>query len=295
MADYNAMQKRRNMIVGGFVIVAFAAFLWMIAIFGELPVFVSQFRSFNVLVKFPAAPGIQENTPVLYCGYQVGRVTDVMPPERVKNEKTGLFLHQVNVTLAIDKKYVDIPSNVDIKLMKRGLGSSYIELQVDPAEPVDGFLANGMVLQGSTGMSSEFFPPEIQKKLEPLVDSISALTNNANAIIGDKDNKANIKQTLANITVMTEQATATLKSIKGFTDSGTDKIKETAEQLNNTLVEFRRILTKINEGQGTAAMLINDGRLYENLLDSSQELQMALEQLKILAAEAREKGIKIKW
>ena len=50
-----------------------------------------------------------------------------------------------------------------------------------------------------------------------------------------------------------------------------------------------------SEGGGSAGKLLNDGRLYENLLDSSQELSLALEQLKELAAQAREKGIKIKW
>ena len=57
----------------------------------------------------------------------------------------------------------------------------------------------------------------------------------------------------------------------------------------------KRASTDINEGEGSAAKVINDGRLYENLLDSSKELQMALEQLKILAADAREKGIKLKF
>jgi hypothetical protein len=61
------------------------------------------------------------------------------------------------------------------------------------------------------------------------------------------------------------------------------------------LQDFRDVLAKAQKGDDTAAKLLNDGRLYENLLDSSQELKMALEQLKKLAAEAREKGIKIKW
>ena len=45
MVDYNARQRRRNMIVGGFVLVAFCCFVWLVFIFGELPVAVSRFRS----------------------------------------------------------------------------------------------------------------------------------------------------------------------------------------------------------------------------------------------------------
>jgi ABC-type transporter Mla subunit MlaD len=303
MADYNTLQKRRNMIVGGFVVIAFCFFIWMVALFGELPVAVSQLRSFKVMVNFPNAPGAQENTPVQYCGYQIGKVISVSPPFLFRDEQ-GRTYHQVKVTLAIEKRYIDIPSNVDIKLMKRGLGSSYIEFVVDPAKPLTpmdperpetAYLVNGMVLQGSAGMSSEFFPLEVQDKIEALVDSVATLAGNINDIIGDRENQVNIKQTIANITTMTGQATETFKSIKDFSDAGTEAVQGTAEQLDGILAELRVILDKIDNGDGTAGRLINDGRLYENLLDSSEELRMALEQLRNLATEAREKGIKLKW
>ena len=289
MTDYTTLQKRRNMIVGGFVILAFCAFLWMISIFGELPIAVSARRSFKILVRFPEATGVQQNTPVKYCGYQIGRVTDVAPPEK----EEGSDYHQIKVTLAIEQRYEDIPHNVEIKLMRRGLGSSYIEFR-PPEEPMKDFLSDGDVLVGTTGVSSEFFPAEVQKKIEDLVNSVVALTKHANEIIGDTENKTNLKQTLANITLATNQATETLKSVESFSDAGTEALDSTAEHLNETLVELRQLLVKINKGDGTAGRLVNDGRLYENLLESTRELETALEQLKILVAETREKGIRIK-
>ena len=295
MTDYNTAQHKRNMMVGGFVIIAFCAFIWMVFIFGELPVAMSRFGTFRVDVKFPNAPGVQENTPVQYCGYQVGRVVNVIPPVLRPDRKPGQSYHYVKVELAIETGY-HIPKNVEVKLMKRGLGSSYIEFQlpIELTEPVKGFLQPGAELEGSTGVSSEFFPPEMLEKLKSLVDTVEDFAKNANEIIGDSDNKTNLKQTLANVTVMTAQATETLKSFKEFSDSGTVALHNMVEKVNKALVEFQKVLAKANEGNGTAAKMLNDGRLYENLLDSSQELQMALEQLKILAAEAREHGIRIK-
>ena len=294
MTDYNTAQHKRNMMVGGFVIIAFCAFIWMVFIFGELPVAMSRFGTFRVDVKFPNASGVQENTPVKYCGFQVGRVVNVIPPVLRHDRGPDQSYHYVKAELAIETGY-HIPKNVNVKLMKRGLGSSYIEFQL-PHEltgPVKGFLQPGMELEGSTGISSEFFPPEFQHKLDSMVDSIGAFANNANEIFGDSNNKTNLKQTLANVTVMTAQFTETLKSIKSFSDSGTVALHDTAQKINNTLIEFQKLLTKANQGDGTAAKLLNDGRLYENLLDSSQELQMALEQWKILAAETREGGVEI--
>ena len=274
------------------MIVAFCAFLWMIFIFGELPIAVTKFRAFTVMVNFPNAPGVQKSTPVQYCGYQVGRVLNVSPPFLFTDED-GRRYHQVKVTLAVESQFDNIPSNIEVMLMKRGLGSSYIEFQFDPDKRIEGVLMDGMVIQGSTGVSSEFFPKEIQEKLENLVDAIAQLAGNVNDIVGDTENKANIRKTLVNLTAATEQATETLKSIRKFSDSSAVSVEDAAESLSGVLDEFKKTLVKINEGDGTASKLINDGRLYENLLDSSQELQMALEQLKILAAEAREKGIKI--
>jgi phospholipid/cholesterol/gamma-HCH transport system substrate-binding protein len=189
-------------------------------------------------------------------------------------------------------------------VMKRGLGSSYIELRADPDEPLKPkiadrpdtvYLCHGMEVHGSLGVSSDFFPPQIQKKLEELVDSISALANNANQIIGDEQNKTNIKKTLEQITAATEQAKNTLKSVQSLSDTGNQEIVKIAENLDATLSQMQQILAKINAGNGTAGKLVNDGRLYENLLDSSGELQMTLEQIKKWAADAREKGIRIKW
>lgn len=302
MADYQTLQKRRNLIVGVFMVLAMAAFLWMLWRFRDLPLAAGKLKSFEILVYFPEAPGVQKDTPVQYCGYQIGRVLKVAPPRRYDGE--DIIEHRVGVTIAIDKQFSDIPAFADIQILKRGLGSSYIELRIDPqkrTEPVK-FLANQMVLEGTVGMASEFFPPDVQEKLENLVDSITQLSNNANLMVGDGENQAHIKAMLANMDAATAQANETLKSFQNLSNVGTqkaellgDKLSGVAESFEATLSEMRQVIAKMNEGQGTAGKLVNDGRLYENLLESSQELEMALQQLKEWAADAREKGIRIKW
>jgi hypothetical protein len=54
---------------------------------------------------------------------------------------------------------------------------------------------------------------------------------------------------------------------------------------------MQMVLAKVNTGDGTAARVLNDGRLYENLLDSSEELKMSLEQLRIFVNDINEKGV----
>jgi phospholipid/cholesterol/gamma-HCH transport system substrate-binding protein len=309
VSDYETSERRRNLIVGIFVVGALCALLWLIFQFRDLPGAVTKLSSFPVFVQFPTAPGVQKDTPVQFCGYQIGRVAKVMYPKPRRDLNTGLWYHQILVVLSIDKKHANIPSNVEVKLMTRGLGSSFIDLKVDPTHipsPNDSndFLAAETLLQGSTGMTSEFFPEESQKKLELLVEKLSALAKNINDVVGDPNSKNNVKSILANLSVATEKASnmfdelgkfsvkgaATLKSLEDDTDKFVTSIVATSEELGKTLAEVRVTLEKINSGKGSAGKLVNDAQLYESLVDTSEEMRMMLEELRTFLAYANEKG-----
>ena len=312
------------MIVGIFVVAGIGALVWLIFKFGDLPSVVTKMGSFEVFVQFPTAPGVQTDTPVRFCGYQIGRVTKVMAPEIRKDMVSGLEYYQTVVVLSIDKMYVNIPSNIEVKLMTRGLGSSYIELKqhpdrpevpLDPNRPETIFLVDKIWLQGSTGMTSEFFPEESQKKLEELTEGFKTLINNANDIIGNPDNKENLQEMLANLADASQQATVTMQEAKQtieefrkFAAAGTSTLKnadakaeelivamvDTSQEISKAAIRLRQILETINDGQGSAAKLINDGRFYENLLENTQQLQLLLDEIKSFVAQARDKGVPIK-
>jgi len=349
VSDYETAQKRRNMVVGIFVIAGLCALVWLIFKFNDLPGVVTKMNAFQVFVQFPTATGVQKDTPVRFCGYQIGRVTNVMAPEVRKDKLTDLEYYQTVVVLSIDKRYPTIPANVDVKLMTRGLGSSYIELQQrpgrplvpqDPNRPETKFLVDKIWLQGSTGMTSEFFPEESQQKLRALVDGINDFVSHANEIIGDQGSKDNIKKTLANMAEASEQAKATMKEfeqlaaagttiighadakieevvttltdtgqeIRKFTAAGTSTLEhtdaqaqklvaalvDTSEQLSAAMAELRVILEKVNNGQGTAARLLNDGTFYENLLENTEQLDTLLKQMEAFVAEWKNKKIEVK-
>ncbi|MHC4432437.1 MAG: MlaD family protein [Planctomycetota bacterium] len=341
MSDYETSQRRRNFVVGVFVIVGLTALGWLIFKFGDLPGIVTKYRSFEVFVQFPAAPGVQRDTPVRFCGYQIGRVTSIMAPEIRKDLVTGQEYYQTVVVLNIDKEYGAIPDDVEVKMMTRGLGSSYIELKQDPAKPArESFLKDKIILQGSTGMTSEFFPEDSQKKLDGLIEGLQELIANANDVIGDDASKENMKKTLANLADASEQARltlvefeelaaagqATLKNadikvqevvasvvetadeIKHFAATGTQTLKsvdakaerlvvamaETSERLSGAARELQSVLEKVNNGQGTAGRLLNDGTFYENLLENTDQLQVLLEEMRAFIAEWRSKSIDVK-
>ncbi|MDD5133911.1 MAG: MlaD family protein [Phycisphaerae bacterium] len=304
MSDYEGIQNKKNMIVGAFVIIGVAIFIYMVFLFRELPTAMSRFTSYTVKAKFEYAPGIEADTPVRYCGYHIGRVTNVSPPVMEQNGSSQ-FTNRVTVTMAISRKYANIPSNVKVELVRKGFSSGHIEFTTEPmtAEELDKlspkFLQEGMVLKGVSG-SSEFLPKDIQDKFNVLSDKLSVLLDNMNMIVGDKENQQNFKNALAGISKAADESAATLKEIRQFSAAGketmitaNEKILQSSEQLGETLIEIQRLLYKINNGDGTVGKLINDDKLYENLVDSSEELKSAIEKMNKTFEKTSKKGIKV--
>lgn len=297
MSDYETTQKRRNIVVGFFVIIGACALVWLIFKFGDLPMFVTKLDSFQVFVQFPTASGVQRDTPVQFCGYQIGRVTKVMAPEireEIRNgKKIDLKYYQTVVVMSIDKTYQTIPSNVEVKLMTRGLGSSFIEIKqtpgrsevaLDPNKPETKFLLDKMWLQGSTGMTSEFFPEESQQKLDGLIEGIDELVINANDIFGDQANKDNFKQILTNLANATEQVQQTLDEIRKLAATGTSTLEKADVKIDQAVTAFVETSEDIRKlaTTGTATLESVDEkaeRIITAMVDTSEQLSRAMGEL----------------
>ena len=82
----------------------------------------------------------------------------------------------------------------------------------------------------------------------------------------------------------------TLKKLEEFSAAGAT----TSEELTRMVTELRLILEKVNNGSGSAARFVNDGRLYENLLENTRQLDVLLKQLEEFIDKLNKKGIKVK-
>ncbi|MGD8500963.1 MAG: hypothetical protein PVJ86_09965, partial [Phycisphaerales bacterium] len=69
---------------------------------------------------------------------------------------------------------------------------------------------------------------------------------------------------------------------------------DTSEQLSAAMGELRSVLEKVNDGQGSAARLLNDGSFYENLLENTVQLQALLEEMKTFVAQWKDKKVEVK-
>jgi ABC-type transporter Mla subunit MlaD len=62
-------------------------------------------------------------------------------------------------------------------------------------------------------------------------------------------------------------------------------------QVSRLLEQFQSIAGKIDQGKGTAGMLVNDSKLYENLAETSKELDQTVKALKGLIDQWTDEGV----
>jgi phospholipid/cholesterol/gamma-HCH transport system substrate-binding protein len=77
-----------------------------------------------------------------------------------------------------------------------------------------------------------------------------------------------------------EELSAAIKNMESITDSiARSDLKSTINKANLTLTQTGEIMEKINKGEGSAGLLVNDDSLYRNIVSLSQELDLLLKDL----------------
>ena len=92
-------ENRLRFGVGVLVVAALGIAVILTFFFGAYPnLFAKRYR---VSVRFPAAPGVSNETPVLKNGVQIGRVRDI----KLLNPESAEGFDGVQIELEIDEKY----------------------------------------------------------------------------------------------------------------------------------------------------------------------------------------------
>ena len=95
------------------------------------------------------------------------------------------------------------------------------------------------------------------------------------------------KTTMTNVSAATTRASSRLDELAG-------KLIDDADQLGKVLTSLQQSAHRIESGQGTAGKLINDPRLYEDLLAATRRLGETLDTFQDLLEQWKAKGVGIK-
>ena len=91
----------------------------------------------------------------------------------------------------------------------------------------------------------------------------------------------NVESITTNLHNNNDMIARTLKNFESISDSiAKSNIKSTINNLDKSLVQFDKILQKIEKGEGTIGLLLNDKEMYHNLNSASSQLDLLIEDMK---------------
>lgn len=285
------------------VIASILLFIWGY-IFLQGRDLLSSYRTFYV--QYDNVEGLSTSAPVTINGLAVGRIMEIsLIPS------SGRLQVEIQV-----KSDFPISKSSTIDIYEPGLiGGKQIQIVPNLQDPVmaeSGDMFTGRNVPGLTSLVGEKLTP-LQEKIERVAEDADLLLKNFNDILDEKS-KANIRESISkfNILIAEFQRTSTsvnellvdnksyitgsLKNINKtsanfakFSDTlAKANIGQTMRDLENSMkgvdkivTDFNKIVTNLEQGEGTMGKLLTDDQLYKNLNSTSTELELLLEDLRL--------------
>lgn len=250
--------------------------------------------------------GLSASKPVLVNGYQIGRVSKLTLMEngkirtefKIKNDidiPSNTVARIVNADL-LGTKAIVFELGTSTTLAKNGdpLLSDVQANLLEKVEPLQIKIENLVVKLDSvltavnTALNDEF-----QRDFKSSLHSISVSLKNVEKLTSDVENLVGSERMrLAKIMINVEAITENLKNngetinaiLANFNEASEEfnsqKMKETIATANQALKDVQSITDKINKGEGSIGLLLNDDALYNNLNSSSENLDNLIKDLK---------------
>ena len=237
--------------------------------------------------------GLMVSSRVMLRGVQVGNVQDIELEE-----------DKVRIEMLIEDEYAAlIPANSVAELGSASLmGGTQISIiqgdsreMVKPEAVITGRIKPDLVgtmsdkagelldgLNTTVGGINELLSTN-REAIDNMITNLEAMTMSINSMLSAARN--DINGTLSNLRTFTGTLAANsgrIEAMIGNLDKVTTDLAEAnfVEQLDSTLTSLDSIVKTIEEGDGTAGMLINDKALYESLNSAGDNLAQLLEDLK---------------
>jgi phospholipid/cholesterol/gamma-HCH transport system substrate-binding protein len=306
----NVLKYKREISIGLVFIAALALFIWGF----------NYLKGFNLLkdqrmlyAVYDRVSGLSKANPVLINGLKVGQVSDIyFDPD---------FSGDIIVKITIESQIPIPKNSIALIYSSDLMGSKAINLQLgnDTAFVMDGdTLATNVEASLKEAVNQQIQP--LKAKAEELILSIDSVVTVIKEIFNEKA-KQNLTSSLAsieetfrnlesasyNLDQMVAAEKTRLGEIMQNLETITGTISENKENIDNILTNFStlsdslaraeipqtfsninrvvgdvaEIADKINRGEGTIGMLINDDKLYRDLQKSADQLQLLMEDIRL--------------
>ncbi len=174
-----------------------------------------------------------------------------------------------------------LPSNIEVDLTEQ-IYSEIKPIKEKSERMIETIDSLTMMLKNATQTN-------ISKSLTNLKDITQNLKRSSstldNLLTSEKDNLKsvirNTKDISENLKNNNENISNTLSNMSSITDSLRQaNLQKTLNKLENTLTKTDSILYRINRGEGSLGLLVNNDSLYNNLNSTSRDLDLLINDLK---------------
>ena len=249
--------------------------------------------------------GLQVGSPVMVNGYKVGMVSNI---DLLTEQNQNLL-----VTISLDKEF-DIAINTVCKIVNQDLmGTKGISLVLGDNDEL--ITSGDTLISGLEGslqdeVNAQILP--LKNKAEELIGSIDSVMMIVTAVL-NKDTRENLRNSLSSLDKTFELMSQTMVKVDSIIDINDERIAKVVNNLEsitsnlessngeikNILTNFSslsdslakvdiatvlqnvsNITTKINNGEGSIGLLLQDDKIYANLEESTRELAFLIEDIK---------------
>lgn len=304
--------RRRNFIVGLVVLFGLGIVVWMILLFAGRMASLFAAPGLPVTFKTDRADGVTQGSTIYYRGVPAGRVTAV----QLEPSNQGVVIQaEIN-------KQPPLPANLHPFIRTQSAFGNAAQIDLEVVGSPEGQLAAGTTLQATyegsglipkqfTELAEDFRRQQLIQHLDQTVVSIQKqseragqLLESVQQIVGDQKMRNDLRAALENIRTATESATRVGNNLDQFTgrltkvsdqaDATLSDVRGSMAKLSGILDNFQSVSNKINQGQGTAGLLVNDPKLYQGLVDTTKQLNLTIASLQRVVQQWEQEGVTLK-
>lgn len=270
-------------------------------------------RQQTFYIEYENISGIIPSAPIIIDGFKIGLVSKV---ERNSDGNGKLIaevlINDTKLKIPKDTRFeIYSPGVLDSKAIRILLGDSSVL-----AANKDTLI--GIIKEDFTQTLQREFEP-LKQKTQDMIASLDKVMGNLNKVFADtatqglpqvfeslqrslrnvenissdlsdilSSNKGKLNDILGNVESITsnlktnnQTITAAISNVKNITDSLSKiQLTGTIRKTEKAMGDFAEIMEKVNKGNGSMAMLINNDSLHHQLVNASQSLDLLLDDIK---------------